>query len=44
VALYLVVYELDRGELSPARWAVHGRETDPAKWLLFSLHPAASTL
>lgn len=42
--LALVLYELDRGELSPAQWAVDGRERDPAKWLLLGLTPAASTL
>ncbi len=42
--LALVLYELDRGELSPARWAVHARENDPCKWLVFGLHPAPGTL
>ena len=42
--LALVLYELDRGEPGPARWAVHARENDPVKWLTFGLRPAASTL
>jgi transposase len=44
LVLALVLYELDIGELSPVRWAVHCRENDPAKWLVFGLHPSASTL
>jgi transposase len=42
--LAVALYELDRGELSPAHWARDCRELDAAKWLTSGLTPSPSTM
>ena len=38
--LRLVLYEMQRGQLSPAQWFLESRESDPAQWLLFGMKPS----
>jgi transposase len=42
--LRLVVYEMQRGRLSPAQWSVDARENEPAQWLLFGMKPSRTAL
>ena len=37
--LRLVLYEMQRGRLSPAEWFLDARENEPAQWLLFGMRP-----
>lgn len=38
--LRLVLYETQRGRISPAQWYSDARENEPAQWLLFGLTPS----
>jgi transposase len=40
----LVLYEIDRGRLSPAQWFRDCRRDDAVKWLLWGLRPSRSCL
>jgi transposase len=42
--LRLVLYEVDRGRLSPAEWARDCRRDDAVRWLLRGLEPSRSCL
>ena len=42
--LRLVVYEIQRGRLSPAQWFLDARENEPAQWLLFDMKPSRTAL
>jgi Transposase DDE domain len=42
--LQLVLFELQRKQLSPARWFCDSRESLPARWLLRGLRPARCVL
>ncbi len=42
--LRLLLYEVDRGRLSPAQWASDCRRHDAARWLLWGLEPSRSCL
>jgi transposase len=40
----LVLYETQRGRLSPAQWYFDAKENEPAQWLLFGLTPSRAAL
>ncbi len=42
--LRLVLYEMQRGRLSPAEWFLDARENEPAQWLLFGMKPSRTAL
>ena len=42
--LRLVLYEMQRGRLSPAEWFLDARENEPAQWLLFGMQPSRTAL
>jgi transposase len=42
--LKLVLYEMQRGQLSPRQWFLDARENEPAQWLLFGMRPSRATL
>lgn len=42
--LKLVVYEMQRGQLSPAQWFLDARENEPVQWLLFGMKPSRTAL
>ena len=42
--LKLILYELDRGTLSPTTWCTDCRELDPVKWLLHGARPSRAAL
>jgi len=42
--LRLVLYEMQRGRLSPAEWFLNARENEPAQWLLFGVQPSRTAL
>jgi len=42
--LRLVLYEMQRGQLSPAQWFLDARENEPAQWLLFGMKPSRTAL
>lgn len=39
--LKCVLYEMQRGQRSPAQWYRDAKENDPVKWLLFGMRPSA---
>ncbi len=42
--LRLVLYEMQRGRLSPAEWFLDARENEPAQWLLLGMKPSRTAL
>jgi transposase len=42
--LRLVLYEMQRGRLSPAEWFKDARENEPAQWLLYGTKPSRTAL
>ena len=42
--LKLVIFEMQRGRLSPAQWFVDARENEPAQWLLFGMKPSRTAV
>ena len=42
--LRLVIYEMQRGRLSPSQWFLDARENEPAQWLLFGVKPSRTAL
>jgi transposase len=38
--LKLVLYDLQRGRLSPAEWFLDAKENEPVQWLLFGMKPS----
>ncbi len=42
--LRLVLYEMQRGRLSPAEWFLDARENEPVQWLLFGTKPSRTAL
>jgi transposase len=42
--LRLVIYEMQRGRLSPAQWFLDARENEPSQWLLFGMKPSRTAL
>jgi transposase len=42
LTLMVVLYEMQRGQLHPCRWAEDCKDADPVKWLAMGLHPSAA--